>query len=369
MNGATDLFCYNRNSGIGAFFATVRSGHLNDGTVVSDGPRQVGPNHTFHNRWTHIVYGPFQAAVQLLFYDASSGVGEFYSTDGHGNLTLKKRHTGWRTSWTQILAGRFGNANLLFYDPAAGLGAFYRVDALGAIHLVREATGWRESWHSIVKGNFSNSPNDDLLFYDKSAGAAEFYRLDATAGMTQFHQDLGWRKTWQKIVPGQFLQKSTFDGLLFYEEGTGFTKFYATDGHANISKIDVNLGNPWALPWKEILAGEFTPNLGIIGTSRLCCYDAKDGTLRYFYFEPATIKTLIDLNGKWASGGVPGPTISSAFTSLTIDMSAFHRPSAHGSIEDASTITVTFPDDATFTAKLQLPNMIKWANHSTWTKV
>src|SRR5689334_305819 len=57
--GATDLFCYDRNAGIGAFFATVRSGRLDDGTIVPDGPRQVGPNHTFGRRWTHVVSGRF----------------------------------------------------------------------------------------------------------------------------------------------------------------------------------------------------------------------------------------------------------------------------------------------------------------------
>jgi len=83
----------------------------------------------------------------------------------------------------------------------------------------------------------------------------------------------------------------------------------------------------------------------------------------------AAIKTLIDLNGRWASGGTPGPVISTAPTTLTIDMSAYNRPSADGSIIDASTISVTFPDDATYTGKLQLPNRIQWSNGSAWTKV
>jgi hypothetical protein len=84
---------------------------------------------------------------------------------------------------------------------------------------------------------------------------------------------------------------------------------------------------------------------------------------------PAAIQTLIDLNGRWAYGGSPGPIISTALTSLAIDMSAYNRPSAHGSIVDASTITVTFPGDATYTGKLQLPNRIQWSNGSAWTKV
>jgi len=93
------------------------------------------------------------------------------------------------------------------------------------------------------------------------------------------------------------------------------------------------------------------------------------------YFTTATISTLatagtlVDLNGRWASSGVPGPIISVNGSSIIVDMSAYHRPSAHGSIVDSSDITVTFPDDKTYAGKLQLPNMIRWSNNSAWTKV
>jgi hypothetical protein len=81
------------------------------------------------------------------------------------------------------------------------------------------------------------------------------------------------------------------------------------------------------------------------------------------------ITTVVDLNGRWAAGGSPGPVITATSTSLTVDMSAYHRPAAHGSIINPATITVTFPDDATYTGKLQAPGTIVWSNHSTWTKV
>ena len=81
------------------------------------------------------------------------------------------------------------------------------------------------------------------------------------------------------------------------------------------------------------------------------------------------VPTLIDLNGTWKSGGVPGPVISVTGPSIAVDMSAYKRPMASGTIVDKSDITVTFPDDHTYTAKLQLPNVILWSNHSAWTKV
>jgi hypothetical protein len=97
------------------------------------------------------------------------------------------------------------------------------------------------------------------------------------------------------------------------------------------------------------------------------------GNSRYFTTTSismvATIQTVIDLKGAWASGGVRGPVISVTGNGITIDMSAYHRPPAHGSIVDGSTISVTFPDDKTYTGKLQAPATIHWSNNSAWTKV
>jgi hypothetical protein len=82
-----------------------------------------------------------------------------------------------------------------------------------------------------------------------------------------------------------------------------------------------------------------------------------------------SITTVIDLNGTWASGGVPGPVISINGDSISVDMSAYKRPTASGLVLDSSDITVTFPDDKTYTGKLQPPNRIEWSNNSEWTKV
>lgn len=81
------------------------------------------------------------------------------------------------------------------------------------------------------------------------------------------------------------------------------------------------------------------------------------------------IQTVFDLSGQWASGGVPGPFFTVGGNSLSVDMSVFNRPTANGSILDSSDITITFPDDNTFTGKLQAPGTILWSNNSTWTRV
>ena len=78
--------------------------------------------------------------------------------------------------------------------------------------------------------------------------------------------------------------------------------------------------------------------------------------------------TLIDLNGRWAAGDNHSAVISQSTTNLTIDMSAFDRPSAYGSILNDSTIAVIFPDDESYNGKLVPPDKIEWSNNSTWKK-
>ena len=84
----------------------------------------------------------------------------------------------------------------------------------------------------------------------------------------------------------------------------------------------------------------------------------------------ASIQTVIDLNGEWERGGVPGPFITRTGNSISIDMSASRRPTAAGTILNSSRISVKFPDDkTTYTGTLQAPNLIKWSDNSSWAKV
>ncbi len=78
---------------------------------------------------------------------------------------------------------------------------------------------------------------------------------------------------------------------------------------------------------------------------------------------------MINLNGRWTAGGTQSAVISQSSASLTINMSAFNRPTAHGFILADSTIRVTFPDDKTYTGKLEQPGKIRWSNASVWKRV
>ena len=80
------------------------------------------------------------------------------------------------------------------------------------------------------------------------------------------------------------------------------------------------------------------------------------------------IKTIFDLNGDWEAGSPWIAVISEGLTTISVDMSDYDRPNAHGTIVNSSTITVTFPDDQTYTGTLQAPKTISWSNGSSWTK-
>ncbi len=79
--------------------------------------------------------------------------------------------------------------------------------------------------------------------------------------------------------------------------------------------------------------------------------------------------TIFDLNGRWTGGTGPGPFFSVNGNGLSVDMSAFHRPTATGFVINSTTISMTFPDDRTNTGRLESPNTIRWSDNSLWTKL
>jgi hypothetical protein len=76
----------------------------------------------------------------------------------------------------------------------------------------------------------------------------------------------------------------------------------------------------------------------------------------------------INLNGRWTDGSTRSAVISVQFAAIVIDMSAFNRPAARGWLNDAFTIIVNFPDNATVTGNPVSDTKITWSNGSAWTR-
>ncbi|WP_329395203.1 PASTA domain-containing protein [Streptomyces melanogenes] len=83
----------------------------------------------------------------------------------------------------------------------------------------------------------------------------------------------------------------------------------------------------------------------------------------------AATPLVFDVNGMFTDGGSARPVITDVNDILTVDMSSQHRPTATGVVINSDTILITFPDDATYSAKLQAPNIIRWSNGSTWQRL
>jgi hypothetical protein len=76
-----------------------------------------------------------------------------------------------------------------------------------------------------------------------------------------------------------------------------------------------------------------------------------------------------DINGPWTDNGSAKPVITTAAGAIVIDMSYAHRPTASGSVLDASSILVNFSDAGPYIGTFVGPAVLRWSNGSIWQKV
>ena len=88
-----------------------------------------------------------------------------------------------------------------------------------------------------------------------------------------------------------------------------------------------------------------------------------------FYRAVAPSATAFGLSGRWTDGTGPGPVVTMSDTNIAVDMSALGRPPATGFVINSSSISVTFPDEGTYTGQLIAPNTIRWSSGLPWTKI
>ncbi|PTL75118.1 hypothetical protein DAT35_56450 [Vitiosangium sp. GDMCC 1.1324] len=251
---APNLLFYDRTAGLGEFYTTGERGVL----------QLLRRHDNLRRSWDLIVPGSFAESSggtsTLLFYDRAAGLGEFYTTDGAGGMTLKRRHTNWRRSWNLIVPGAFVKPaagaqlsfeSLLFYDRAAGQGEFYATDGQGNISLAAKHTNWSRSWDVIIPYvHFGPQENQTfLMFYDRAAGLGEFYATDGKGNISLTAKHTNWRRSWDLIIP--FKLPTGTNGLLFYDRAAGQGELYTVDGSGNISLVAQYTG--WRHTWKAIV--------------------------------------------------------------------------------------------------------------------
>jgi hypothetical protein len=97
-------------------------------------------------------------------------LGEFYTTNGSGDIALLAAHGDWDRGWDMIVPGQFGGdgrTDLLFYDREGKLGSFWATNGSGGIVALGDHGGWRDSWRTIVPGYFNVDGWTDLFFYER----------------------------------------------------------------------------------------------------------------------------------------------------------------------------------------------------------
>ena len=94
--------------------------------------------------------------MALLFYNSGSGLAQFYSTDGQGGISQLSSST-FSKGWSHIVDIPGGPSSmpdtgnpdeLLFYNGSSGLAQFYRTDGQGGISQL-SSTNYRRGWALI----------------------------------------------------------------------------------------------------------------------------------------------------------------------------------------------------------------------------
>jgi hypothetical protein len=239
------LLCYNKNNGAAKFFSLDNANHL---TQLS--------STTYSTGWTHIIHGFFAEASSnesLLFYNANSGLAQFYGTDGQGGINQLSSST-YSKGWTHIVPGWYTvftpsgpgerTSDLLFYNGSSGLAQFYGTDGQGGINQISSST-YSTGWTHIISGIFvAGYTNTALFFYNGNSGLAQFYTTNGQGGIKQLSSST-YSRGWAQIVdfpgpPSNIPDTGNPDRLLFYNSGSGLAQVYITDNHGGINELSNN---------------------------------------------------------------------------------------------------------------------------------
>lgn len=156
----TELLVYDAQAGTITIYTPDGHGGLN-AAVREDG---------WSRSWALLVPGRFTDSgyTDLLCYDRLAGFGAFLRADGQGGFSTVREHAGWRKSWASIVPGRFGGesglTDLLFWERSTGYGEFYAPDGQGDIRYLGPAGGWNPLASAVAA-------EASLVFYDGAPGA------------------------------------------------------------------------------------------------------------------------------------------------------------------------------------------------------
>ena len=183
---------------------TLRRGKANFYSTGNGDVSRIGVTNTdWRKSWSLIVPGKFSNGPfsDLLFYDPSAATGILAHRRPRQRFP-DRRQQRLAQGLVDHRPGQFLGRTvhrLLFYEPATGTGEFWRTDGRGNVSLIGANNDWRKDWSMIIPGKFSGGPFTDLLFYEPSTGTGEFWRTDGHGNVSLIRGYTNWRKSWTSI--------------------------------------------------------------------------------------------------------------------------------------------------------------------------
>ncbi|MFT3945199.1 MAG: hypothetical protein QM705_15450 [Ancrocorticia sp.] len=158
--------------------------------------------------WTHLVQGNFNGDPYhaLFFYDAAAGHGEFWVSDGQGNLSKSSEYSnlpqGHTFAVSANLFGKVGANDILLYNSATGNAIIFEVENCNISKGIN--TPLRPGFRHILAVAVSTTQWSDLLCYDPAKGEIVIYSTTGNAKLTQFASKAGFPTNWTAMTRGLF---------------------------------------------------------------------------------------------------------------------------------------------------------------------
>jgi hypothetical protein len=245
----------------------------------------------WRHTWTIIISGNFGGPgpfSDLLFYDPISGVGEFYSTDGQGNITLLRSYDDWDTDWDLIVPGNFGGTattgqtDILLYSRNRGVASFLEVAGAADINTLNTYTDWDTDWDVIIPGNFggaSTTGQSDLLLYSRGRGAGTFLEVTGQGKIDTLNSYNDWGNDWDFIIPGKFGGNTGQSDIFFYSKSREVGGFYDVSGSGDRNMLRACDGG--LIRCDLIVPGTFGSQSSS-GLTDLCLWEREHGDLSFY---------------------------------------------------------------------------------------
>ncbi|MFT3945197.1 MAG: hypothetical protein QM705_15440 [Ancrocorticia sp.] len=226
-SGGVDIFAYDAPLGRGDFWTRNDQGEtilLHSNTALCKGAKLVAAARVTQS-----------SVPDFLFYDAAQGALHIYKLDkGTGKLTPFKTLSGMRKSWTHMIPGNFNGAPydaLYFYDADAGWGEFYMTDGQGNLTEGSNVqSALPKGCNAVVQANLLGDPNqNDVLFVKSTSEVVNMMEVSSPGGRPVRTSSVDWRYGITQVVPIAF-SGSIWSDLLAYDQQKGELSVYTTGG-------------------------------------------------------------------------------------------------------------------------------------------